>query len=106
MHGLFNRRQQQIIAFQKARIEARLEHMGKTRLFLSDDQRRQLAVEGHTPGRKSLLEQTTIVTPNSGLFWHRELLTDNVGMLSRHEAGTPRQWLQIVLFVSTGRRSV
>ena len=42
--GLVNQRQQQIIEFQNAQIEAILKQLGKKRLLLNDDQRRLLAV--------------------------------------------------------------
>ena len=40
--GLVNQREQQIIEFQNAQIEAFLKHLGKKRLLLDDDQRRLL----------------------------------------------------------------
>ena len=41
-----NQRQQQIIEFQNAQIEALLKKLGKNRVLLTDDQRRLLAVKG------------------------------------------------------------
>jgi len=72
--GWANERQQQIIDFQNDQIEALLKKLGKKRLLLTDDQRRVLAVKGHALGRKALLELTTIVTPDTILRWHRELV--------------------------------
>ena len=40
--GLVNQREQQIIEFQNAQIEALLKQLGKKRLLLDDDQRRLL----------------------------------------------------------------
>ncbi|QDU92390.1 Integrase core domain protein [Lignipirellula cremea] len=48
--------------------------MGKKRISLTDDQRRILAVKGKALGRKTLRELTTIVTPDTILRWHRELV--------------------------------
>ena len=45
--GMVNQRQQQIIQFQNAQIEALLKKPEKKRLLLDDDQRRLLAVKGH-----------------------------------------------------------
>ncbi|MEO2028084.1 MAG: hypothetical protein ABGZ23_19605 [Fuerstiella sp.] len=42
--GLVNERQQQVIEFQNAQIEALLKKLGHKRLLLDDDQRRLLAV--------------------------------------------------------------
>ncbi|MEO2015761.1 MAG: hypothetical protein ABGZ53_15475, partial [Fuerstiella sp.] len=57
--GLVNERQQQIIQFQNAQIEALLKKLGKKRLLLDDDQRRLLAVKAHAIGCKTLPELTT-----------------------------------------------
>jgi putative transposase len=72
--GWVNQRQQQMIAFQNSQIESLLQKHGKKRLLWTDDQRRLLAVKGHALGRKALLELTTIVTPDTILRWHRELV--------------------------------
>ena len=69
-----NERQQRIIEFQNAQIEALLKKLGKKRVLLTDDQRRLLAVKGKVLGRKALMELTTIVTPDTILRWHRELV--------------------------------
>jgi len=53
--GLLNQRQQQIIEFQNAQIEALLKKHGKKRLLLDDDQHRLLTVKAHAIGRKALL---------------------------------------------------
>jgi hypothetical protein len=45
--GFVNKRQQQIIEFQNAQIEALLEKLGGKRVLLTADQRRLLAVKGH-----------------------------------------------------------
>ena len=42
--------------------------------MLTDDQRRLLAVKGKVLGRKALSELTTIVTPDTILRWHRQLV--------------------------------
>jgi putative transposase len=72
--GWANEHQQRIIEFQNDQIEALLKKLGKKRVLLTDDQRRVLAVKGHALGRKALLELTTIVTPDTILRWHRELV--------------------------------
>jgi hypothetical protein len=50
------------------------EKLGKKRILLNDDQRRLLAVKGKILGRKMLEQITTIVTPETILRWHRELV--------------------------------
>ncbi len=46
-----NQRQQQIIEFQNAQIEALLKKLGKERVLLTDDQRRLLAAKRKALGR-------------------------------------------------------
>ena len=72
--GWINRQQQDIIEFQTAQIRILMEKMGRKRILLTDDQRRILAVNGKTLGRKTLTELTTIVTPDTILRWHRRLI--------------------------------
>jgi len=50
------------------------EKLGRKRIMLNDDQRRRLAVKGKILGRKMLEQLTTIVTPDTILRWHRELV--------------------------------
>ena len=69
-----NRYQQQTIDFYICQTKALLECQGKKRILLNDDQRRMLAVKGKALGRKALSELTTIVTPDTILRWHRELV--------------------------------
>ena len=87
-----NHRQQQIIAFQNDQIEALLKKLGKQRVMLTDDQRRQLAVKGKAIGRKALMEVTTIVTPDTILRWHRELVAQKWDHSERRKKkpGRPR----------------
>src|SRR3989441_12948660 len=44
------------------------------RLRLSDDDRRRLAVRGHRLGRRGLRQVATIVTPDTILRWHWQLI--------------------------------
>jgi putative transposase len=50
------------------------EKFDKKRILLNDDQRRRLAVKGKTLGRRMLEQMATIVTPDTILRWHRELI--------------------------------
>ena len=57
--------QQRINEFYRAELDAVMKAQGKKRLLLTDDQRRLLAVKGKSLGRKTLMELTTIVTPDT-----------------------------------------
>ena len=46
------------------------------RLPLTDDQRRVLAIKGKALGRRILEQVATIVTPDTILRWHRELIAE------------------------------
>ena len=88
--GLVNQRQQEIIEFQNAQIEALLKQLGKKRLLLDDDQRRLLAMKAHAVGRKALREITTIFTPDTILRWHRELIARKFHSSDKRKPGRPR----------------
>lgn len=72
--GWINDQQQKIIDFYRAQLEALMKAQGKKRLLLADEQRRILAVKGQSLGRKTLMELNTIVTPDTILRWHRNLV--------------------------------
>ncbi len=89
--GWVNEGQQQIIEFQNAQIEALLQKLGKKRILLSDDQRRVLAVKAKALGRKGLRGLTTIVTPDTILRWHRELVAQKWDHSEKRKSvGRPR----------------
>ena len=72
--GWLQREQQDVIAFLREEnrvLKARLE--GK-RLRLNDSERQRLAELGHRLGRRLLGDIATIVTPDTILRWHRELV--------------------------------
>ena len=94
--GLVHQRQQQIIEFQNTQISALLQKLGRKRLLLNDGQRRLLAVKGHALGRKALLELTTIVTPDTILRWHRQLVAKKFDSSSQRKPGRPRIRQEVV----------
>ena len=50
------------------------EQLGDRRLRLTNDQRRRLAAKGKQLGRRLLGHVATIVTPDTILRWHRQLI--------------------------------
>jgi Calcineurin-like phosphoesterase superfamily domain len=53
------------------------------RIRLTDDERRRLAVHGHRLGRRRLRQVATIVTPDTILRWHRQLIARKWTYVSR-----------------------
>ena len=52
------------------------QQLGRRRLRLTDDQRRRLAVRGKAIGRRALVEIASLVTPDTILRWHRQLIAE------------------------------
>jgi hypothetical protein len=69
-----NREQQHVIKYLHVEDQVLREKLGEGRILLNDDQRRRLAVKGKTLGRRAVRELATIVTPDTILRWHRELV--------------------------------
>lgn len=72
--GWINHHQQDMIEYFRAENRVLREKVGKKRILFNDDQRRHLAVKSKVLGRKALKEFATIVTPDTLLRWHRELV--------------------------------
>ena len=72
--GWINRQQQIVIEYLRTENKVLKEKLGKKRILLNDDQRRVLAIKGKELGRKALTELTTIITPDTILRWHRQLV--------------------------------
>lgn len=71
--GWFEREQLDVIAFLREENRVLKSHQAG-RLRLDDAQRRRLAVLGRRLGRGVLREVATLVTPETILRWHRELV--------------------------------
>ncbi len=71
--GWLDRRQQDAVAYliEEDRI---LRAPLRGRVRLTDEDRRRLAVHGHRLGRRRLGQVATIVTPDTILRWHRQLI--------------------------------
>jgi putative transposase len=76
LSGWINRHQQHTIEYLITENQVLKEKLGKKRILLNDDQRRRLAVKGELLGRKLLSEVATIVTPDTILRWHRQLVAE------------------------------
>jgi len=72
--GWVNRHQQQIIEYLVEENRVLKEQLKGRRLRLSDDQRRRLGAKGRRLGRRVLRQVATILTPDTILRWHRQLI--------------------------------
>jgi hypothetical protein len=75
--GWVNREQQDVIEYLLAENRILRQKLGKKRILLTYQQRRRLAVKGKILGRKMLEQVAGIVTPETILRWHRELVPTN-----------------------------
>jgi transposase InsO family protein len=74
LFGWLEREQRDVIAFLREENRVLRGQLGRQRVRLNDDQRRRLAVIGQRLGRRLLREVATVVTPDTILRWHRELV--------------------------------
>jgi putative transposase len=75
--GWLNRQQQEVIEYLVTENRVLRRKLGKKRVLLTDQQRRQLAVKGRVLGRKMLEELALVATSGTILRWHRELVARN-----------------------------
>ncbi len=95
--GWINRYQQDAIEHLLTENQILREKLGKRRILLNDDQRRRLAVKGKVLGRKRLDKLAKIVTPDTLLRWHRELIARKWDHSDKRQSvGRPRVGRQIV----------
>src|SRR5215468_7381109 len=72
--GWINRHQRHVIEYLVEENRVLKGQLTGRRLRLTDDQRRRLAVKGRRLGRRFLRQVATIVTPDTILRWHRQLI--------------------------------
>jgi putative transposase len=72
--GWVNRHQQHVIEYLLEENRVLKAQVKGRRLRLTDNQRRRLAVKGRQLGRRLLRQVATIVTPDTILRWHRQLI--------------------------------
>ena len=101
LSGWVNRQQQHMIEYLMTENQILKDKLGKKRILLNDDQRRRLAVKGKILGRKLLLEIATIVTPDTILRWHRQLVAQKWDYSDRRKKkpGRPAVSKEVTHFV-------
>ena len=72
--GWINRHQQHVIEYLVEENRVLKRQLTGRRPQPTDDQRRRLAVKGRRLGRRLLRQVATIVTPDTILRWHRQLI--------------------------------
>jgi hypothetical protein len=74
MTGWLDCREREALAYLIEENRLLRRQVGGRRLRFTDDDRRRLAIRAHRLGRKALREVATIVTPDTLLRWHRQLV--------------------------------
>jgi hypothetical protein len=90
--GWINRHQQHVIEYLVEENRVLKGQLNGRRLRLTDEQRRRLAAKGRRLGRRLLRQVATLVTPDTILRWHRQLI-------ARKWTFTPKR-LSLTVFLS------
>src|SRR5713101_406572 len=72
--GWLERREREALEYLIEENRLLRRQLGGRRLRLTDDDRRRLAVRAYRLGRQALRDVATIVTPDTVLRWHRQLI--------------------------------
>jgi len=97
--GWLQRQQAATIDYLKAENRMLRARLGGRRIVFTDAERRQLAEKARALGRKALHELGTIVTPETLLRWHRELVARKWTFVERRNPGRPRIREELVALV-------
>jgi len=107
--GWINRQQQEAIEYLLTENRILREKLGKKRILLNDDQRRRLALKGKILGRKLLEQVAGIVTPDTILRWHRDLVARHWDYSGRRKGvGRPplsKEIVELVLRIARESRT-
>ena len=89
MAGWITRQQDAAIEYLREENRVLKQQLGRKRLRLTDHQRRRLAVLGKALGRRALADIASLVTPDTILRWHRQLIAEK-WTHQRRSPGRPR----------------
>lgn len=87
--GWITRQQLEVLEYLREENRVLKRQIGKRRLKLTDEDRRRLAIRGKALGRKALGEFASIVTPDTLLRWHRQLIAAKWTYASKKRRGRP-----------------
>jgi hypothetical protein len=87
--GWMNQQQRDAIEYLREENRVLRTQFGGRRLRFTDDQRRSLAAKAKLVGRKLLGQLSTIVTPETLLKWHRDLIACKYDGSKRRHPGRP-----------------
>jgi MaoC like domain len=82
--GWLDRREREALAYLIEENRLLRRQVGGRRLRFTDDERRRLAIRAHAVGRKALRELATIITPDTLLQWHRQLVAPKWTRTRKH----------------------
>lgn len=88
--GMLTSQPQRVIEYLREENRVWKEQLGGGRLRLNDDQRRRLATKGRALGGSLLGEICTLVTPDTILRWHRQLIARKYNGSAKRRVGRPR----------------
>jgi putative transposase len=93
--GWANQHQQDAVEYLREENRVLREQLGNQRIRFTDDQRVRLAEKAKDLGRRALREIATLVTPETLLAWHRNLVAEKYDGSGRRGPGRPRVMSQI-----------
>ena len=88
--GWINQQPRDVIDSLQEENRVRREQLGPGRLRFTDAQRRRLAAEAKRLGRRVRRDRHTLVTPDTLLRWHRQLIARTYDGRGRRGPGRPR----------------
>ena len=97
------RREREVVAYLVEENRCLRRQLGTRRLRLTDDDRRRLAARAYRVGRRALRDIATIATPDTLLWWHRQLIARN-GRTAVPRSTAVSSWLRSVAWWSGWRK--
>ena len=88
--GWINQQPRDVIDYLQEETRVRREQLGPGRLRCTDAQRRRLAAQAKSLGRRVRRDRHTLVTPDTLRRWHRQLIARQYAGRGRRGPGRPR----------------